>query len=61
MPMIENTIAAARSSGARILFPGTIYNYGPDAFPVQHSIVQSLEPDAFLRQLPFGVLMPVDA
>ena len=32
--MIENTIAAAKSSGARILLPGTIYNYGPDAFPV---------------------------
>ena len=32
--MIENTIAAARSSGARILLPGTIYNYGQNAFPV---------------------------
>jgi nucleoside-diphosphate-sugar epimerase len=34
LPMIDNTIAAARSSGARILLPGTVYNYGPDAFPV---------------------------
>ena len=34
VPMIENTIAAARVSGARILLPGTIYNYGADAFPV---------------------------
>jgi len=34
LPMIENTVAAARSSSARILLPGTIYNYGPDAFPV---------------------------
>ena len=34
MPMLENTIAAAREAGARILFPGTIYNFGPDAFPV---------------------------
>ncbi len=34
LPMIENTIAAARASGARVLLPGTIYNYGPDAFPV---------------------------
>lgn len=33
MPMIRNTIAAAQASGARILFPGTVYNYGPDAFP----------------------------
>lgn len=36
LPMIENTISAARASGARILLPGTIYNYGPDAFPVLH-------------------------
>lgn len=34
LPMIDNTIAAARASGARILMPGTVYNYGPDAFPV---------------------------
>ena len=34
LPMIENTIAAAKASGARILLPGTIYNYGPDASPV---------------------------
>ena len=34
LPMIDNTIAAAKAAGARILLPGTIYNYGPDAFPV---------------------------
>jgi nucleoside-diphosphate-sugar epimerase len=34
VPMIENTIAAAAHSGARILLPGTIYNYGADAYPV---------------------------
>lgn len=34
VPMIENTINAAKRSGARVLLPGTIYNYGPDAFPV---------------------------
>jgi nucleoside-diphosphate-sugar epimerase len=28
LPMMANTIAAARESGARILLPGTIYNYG---------------------------------
>jgi len=32
--MIDNTIAAGKASGARILLPGTVYNYGPDAFPV---------------------------
>lgn len=34
LPMLEGSIAAARASGARILLPGTVYNYGPDAFPV---------------------------
>lgn len=33
LPMLENTIAAARASGARILLPGTIYNYDPAAHP----------------------------
>ncbi len=36
LPMIDNTVRAAKASGARILLPGTIYNYGPDAFPVLH-------------------------
>jgi nucleoside-diphosphate-sugar epimerase len=34
LPMLDSSIAAAKASGARILFPGTIYNFGPDAFPV---------------------------
>lgn len=34
LPMIDHTIEAARASGARVLLPGTIYNYGPDAFLV---------------------------
>lgn len=33
LPMLDNTIAAAEANGARILLPGTVYNYGPDAFP----------------------------
>lgn len=33
LPMLDNTIAAAELNGARILLPGTVYNYGPDAFP----------------------------
>ncbi len=32
LPMLENTIAAAAESGARIVLPGTVYNFGPDAF-----------------------------
>ena len=31
--MIDNSIAAAKMVGARVVLPGTIYNYGPDAFP----------------------------
>jgi len=34
LPMLESSLAAARLSGARLLLPGTIYNYGPDAFPL---------------------------
>lgn len=34
IPMLDNTIAAARSVGATIVLPGTVYNFGPDAFPV---------------------------
>jgi len=30
LPMIDNTIAAARASGARILLPGTLYNFSPE-------------------------------
>ncbi|PZR30685.1 NAD-dependent epimerase/dehydratase family protein [Caulobacter segnis] len=34
LPMIDNTLAAARAHGARVVLPGTVYNYGPDAFPL---------------------------
>lgn len=34
LPMLDNTIAAACSGGATIVLPGTIYNFGPDTFPV---------------------------
>lgn len=33
LPMLDSTLAAARASDARIVLPGTIYNFGPDAFP----------------------------
>lgn len=36
LPMIDNTIAAARAQGATIVLPGTVYNFGPDAFPLLH-------------------------
>lgn len=34
LPMIDSTIAAAKRHGARILMPGTVYNFGPDSFPL---------------------------
>lgn len=39
LPMIDNTIAAARRSGARIVLPGTIYNFDPSSTPLidEHS------------------------
>ena len=34
LPMIDNTLAAAAATGATVVLPGTVYNYGPDTFPV---------------------------
>jgi len=34
IPMLKNAIAAAGANGARLIFPGNVYNYGPDAFPL---------------------------
>jgi nucleoside-diphosphate-sugar epimerase len=36
LPMIDNTIAAAKAQHARIVLPGTVYNFGPDALPHPH-------------------------
>ena len=34
LPMLDNTIEAARVAGARIVLPGTVYNFGTDVFPL---------------------------
>ena len=34
LPMLRHTLSAARQSGARIVLPGTVYNYGPETFPL---------------------------
>lgn len=34
LPMAENTLAAARAAGARIVLPGTLYNYDVATTPV---------------------------
>ncbi|RFB73594.1 MULTISPECIES: SDR family oxidoreductase [unclassified Herbaspirillum] len=36
LPMMDNSIAAAQAFGARIVLPGTVYNYGPDVLPELH-------------------------
>jgi nucleoside-diphosphate-sugar epimerase len=42
LPMMENSIAAARASGARILLPGTVYNFGSGtAQPLRENTPQS--------------------
>ncbi len=34
IPMLDNTIAAASARRSTIVLPGTVYNFGPDAFPI---------------------------
>lgn len=34
LPMIDNSIAAARAAGARLVLPGTIYNFDPAVTPL---------------------------
>ncbi len=34
VPMLANAIAAAKAENVRLLFPGNVYNFGPDAWPV---------------------------
>lgn len=34
LPMLDNTIAAAVAERATIVLPGTVYNFGPDSFPL---------------------------
>jgi nucleoside-diphosphate-sugar epimerase len=33
VPMLDSTIAAAKATGARVIFPGTVYNFGPEVLP----------------------------
>ncbi|WP_049622066.1 NAD-dependent epimerase/dehydratase family protein [Frateuria defendens] len=34
LPMLDSTLAAARAERARVLLPGTVYNFGPETFPL---------------------------
>jgi nucleoside-diphosphate-sugar epimerase len=43
LPMLESSIAAAKAAGARLVLPGTVYNFGPNA-PVTVDESTSQEP-----------------
>jgi nucleoside-diphosphate-sugar epimerase len=34
IPMLRHSIAAAIATGARLIYPGSVYNFGPDAWPL---------------------------
>jgi nucleoside-diphosphate-sugar epimerase len=34
LPMLNNTLQAAKEISACVVLPGTVYNFGPDVFPV---------------------------
>ncbi len=34
LPMLDNAMAAATAQQATLVLPGTVYNFGPDAFPL---------------------------
>lgn len=34
VPMLANAIAAAKEENVRLIFPGNVYNFGPDAWPL---------------------------
>jgi nucleoside-diphosphate-sugar epimerase len=40
LPMLDNSIAAAKFSNARILMPATVYNFGPDAHLLRENSTQ---------------------
>lgn len=42
LPMLRNTIGAAERNDALIVLPGTVYNYGPDAFPLLREDAQQM-------------------
>lgn len=44
IPMLANAITAAEATGARLLFPGNIYNFGPDAWPLLSEISPQIPP-----------------
>lgn len=60
LPMLANSVEAARMAGARLLLPGNVYNFGPDAGelvnerspqrPITRKGAVRVEMEAMLRQ-----------
>jgi nucleoside-diphosphate-sugar epimerase len=44
LPMLDNTIGAAAAHKAMVVLPGTVYNYGPDAFPLPGALLNEDAP-----------------
>lgn len=67
LPMLANTVAAAEAADARILFPCTVYNYGPDSWsriredspqrPISRKGRIRVEMESLLRQAPVRSLI----
>ncbi len=51
LPMLESTLSAAEQERALVVLPGTLYNYGPDAFPLlrEDSLQQPDTPKGAIR------------
>ncbi len=69
LPMLANTVAAAREVGARVVLPGNVYNFGPDAGELlserspQHPLTSKgavrVEMEQMLREAGAGMARPV--
>lgn len=67
LPMLRNSITAAAANDARVVFPGNVYNYGPDSWAdikedsPQHPVTRKgairVEMEALLRTTPVRSLI----
>lgn len=69
LPMLANSVAAARAVGARLVLPGNVYNFGPDAgelvnerspqHPLTSKGVVRVEMEQMLREAAANQTQPV--
>jgi nucleoside-diphosphate-sugar epimerase len=54
MPMLAHALAAARATGARLMLPGNVYNFGPDVYGLpqasQHGVAESAPQQPLTRK-----------